>query len=126
MLEVSDVEHRDNDFYVRVMANTIYGTETASLTKRVLVRGSLAGWSAGEAKQETKKRHQTPVQDAILDWETVCGCVQLAMGYLKFRKLDYILRAEKRELQFFYHFWVVMADGLLHPAVAVIERDCAS
>lgn len=55
MLEVSDVEHRDNEFYVRVMANTIHGTETASLTKRVLVRGSLAGWLAGEAKQETEK-----------------------------------------------------------------------
>lgn len=84
MLEVSNMEHRDNEPYVRVMANTIYGTETASLTKRVFIRSSLAGWLAGETKQETEKGHQTPVQDTILDWETVCGCVQLAMGYLEF------------------------------------------
>lgn len=126
MLEVSNVEHRDNELYVRVMANTIYRAETAGLTKRVLIRRSLVGRLAGETKQETGKGHQTPVQDAILDWETVCSCVQFAMGYLKFGKLDYILGTEERELQFFYHFRVVVADGLLHPAVAVIERDCAS
>ena len=48
------------------------------------------------------------------------------MGDLELGKLDYILRVEERELQLFYHFWVVVTDGLLHPAVAVIERDCAS
>jgi len=63
-----------------------------------------------------KGKHQTSVQDAVLDGETVCGRVQLAMGDLELRKLDYILGAEERELQFFYHFWVVMADCVLHPA----------
>ena len=36
----------------------------------------------GSAEREGKK-HQTPVQDAILDGETVCGCVQFAMGDLE-------------------------------------------
>lgn len=44
MFEVSDVEYGDNEFYVRVMANTVDGTKTAGLTKRVFVGGSLSGW----------------------------------------------------------------------------------
>lgn len=127
MFEISDVEHRNNKLDVRVMTNAINGTETASLTKCVFVGGSLDGRLAGGMEGEMEARHQTPVQNAIFDGETVCGCVQFAMGDLELRKLDYILRAEERELQFFYHFRVVVADGLLHPrVVAVIERDCAS
>jgi len=33
--------------------------------------------------QAMETRHQTPIQDAILDGETICGCVQFAMGDLK-------------------------------------------
>jgi len=41
MLEVSDVEYRDNKPYVRVMANTIDRTKTAGLTKCAFLGGSL-------------------------------------------------------------------------------------
>ena len=41
MFEVSDVENRDDEFYVRVMTNTIDRTKTAGLTERVFVGGSL-------------------------------------------------------------------------------------
>lgn len=43
MLEVSDVEHRDNELYVRVMANAVNRTKTAGFTKRAFVGGSLGG-----------------------------------------------------------------------------------
>jgi len=41
MLEVSDVKYRDNKSYVRVMANTVDGTETAGLTKCAFLGSSL-------------------------------------------------------------------------------------
>jgi len=43
VLEVSDVEYWDNEFYVRVMTNTVNRAETASLAKRAFVSGSLDG-----------------------------------------------------------------------------------
>jgi hypothetical protein len=41
MLEISNVEHRDNELYVRVMADAIDGTKTAGLAERAFVGGSL-------------------------------------------------------------------------------------
>ena len=41
VFEVSDVEYRDNESYVRIMADAVNGTETAGLTKRAFVGGSL-------------------------------------------------------------------------------------
>lgn len=43
MLEVPDVKYRDNELYIRIMANTVDGAETTSLTKRAFVGGSLDG-----------------------------------------------------------------------------------
>ena len=83
MLEVSDVEYRDNEPYVGVMANTVDRTKTAGLTKRIFVGSSLNEWSRGGVRREGERRYQTPVQDAILDGETVCGCVQFAVGDLE-------------------------------------------
>ena len=72
-----------------------------------------------------EKGYQASVQNTILHRKAVCSCVEFAVGHLEFRKSDYILRVEERELQFFYHFRVVVADCLLH-LVMTIERDCAS
>lgn len=47
MLEIPDVEYGDNESYVRVMANTVDGTKTAGLTKRIFVGGSLNGQLTG-------------------------------------------------------------------------------
>jgi len=47
MLEISDMEHRNDEFYVRVMADTVDRAETASLTKRAFIGCSLDGQSAG-------------------------------------------------------------------------------
>jgi len=43
MLEVSDVEYRDNKPDVRVMANTVDRTKTTGLTKCAFLGGSLNG-----------------------------------------------------------------------------------
>jgi len=39
--------------------------------------------NGGGVSETREKNHQTPVEDAVLDGETVCGCVQFAMGDLK-------------------------------------------
>ena len=41
MLEVSDVEYRDNKPYIRVMADTVDRTKTAGLTECAFLSGSL-------------------------------------------------------------------------------------
>jgi hypothetical protein len=64
MFEVSDVEYRNNEFYVRVMTNTVDGTKTAGLAKRVFVGGSLGrrlmGGNAARNMESTRRLSRTP------------------------------------------------------------------
>jgi len=43
MLEVSDMEYRDNELYIRVMANAVDRIKATGLTKRAFVGCSLDG-----------------------------------------------------------------------------------
>lgn len=56
MFEISDVEHRDNELYVRVVANTVNRAETASLTKRAFVGGSLDGRLVGGNRVRNERK----------------------------------------------------------------------
>jgi hypothetical protein len=50
------MEHRNDELYVRVMTNTVDRAQTAGLTKRGFVGGSLGTWLTGESQMANGER----------------------------------------------------------------------